>query len=364
MRKIFCMAMIICLLCGCGTKSPTAEQPNKYITGVWISYLELDGMLAKNFKAEFAKVAENCKAKGISDMFVCVRPFCDSYYPSKLFPMRASTKGYDFDILAYMLDVCHKNDINFHAWINPYRVRTVDGEIANLPDGSPAKKWAGSKNVLISNGIYLNPASSEVRQLGIEGVREIINNYNVDGVHFDDYFYPTTDQNFDKASYDEYVSGTEAPLPLDDWRRANVNALISGVYTAIKFKNKDIAFSVSPAASIKNNFNSHYADIAAWVRNGCVDYIIPQLYFGFDYPDDEFSFDMLLADWILVTKGSNTRLLIGLAVYKINTDAEPDRAEWANGADVIKRQVEMCCQNEAVSGHIYFSYSSMAEHIK
>lgn len=326
-------------------------------------------MLSGDFKAEFGAAVQNCLSRGVTDMFVHIRPFCDSYYPSEIFPLRSSAATQNFDVLEYMIGICHQNGIKLHAWLNPYRVRTADCDISALPDGSPAKRWLSDEtadndiNVSLVSGIYLNPASSEARALILDGIREIIDNYAVDGIHFDDYFYPTVDESFDKMSYTAYCTDTQKPLDLDDWRRANVNALVSCAYTAIKFKNKDIVFSVSPSASIDENYNKHYADIAAWVSSDCVDYIIPQLYFGFDYPDSDYKFNNLLDTWQKETSKTDTKLLIGLATYKINTQNEPDRAEWANGRDVIKQQIEICKEASGVAGHIYFSYSSMCQYM-
>ncbi len=372
MKKLLCVVFVLLLLVGC---SPVEEfgqstKTDSYITGVWVSFSELDQMLAGNFKDEFDTVIKNCKLRGISDMFVHIRPYCDAIYNSSLFPLRESAKGYDFDILAYMIELCHKNGIRLHAWINPYRVRTADSEIGAVDGDSPAAKWLADEdaendiNVLLENGIYLNPASSEVRALITDGVREVIDNYDIDGIHFDDYFYPTTSESFDEASYTRYRSNTKNPLLLAEWRRANVNALISAVYTAVKFKDKSIIFSISPSASVEENHNKHYADVAAWINSECVDYIVPQLYFGFDYPDAKFGFNNLVNEWKDLVKGSNVKLLIGLASYKINTDSEPDKVEWANGIDVINRQIEACKQDKSINGHIFFSYGSMIKYLK
>ncbi len=369
MKKLICAILVLFLLVGCTNHTAVNHENEKidYITGVWISFSELDHMLLGDFKAEFDTAVQNCKTRGITDMFVHVRPFCDSYYRSQLFPLRKSVEIHNFDVLEYMINACHASGIKFHAWLNPYRVKTADNDIAALPDDSPAKQWLSDDNpdndinVSTVGGVYLNPASSDVRTLILDGIREIIDNYAVDGIHFDDYFYPTQEATFDERSYAAYCNSTQKPLKHDDWRRANINALISGAYTAIKFKDKDIAFSISPAASIKENYNKHYADISAWCESGCVDYIIPQLYFGFDYPVEEYRFDTLLAEWKKAIKPSDIELLIGLATYKIGTRSEPDREEWTNGAEVINRQIEKCKKSPDISGHIYFSYSSMCE---
>lgn len=366
MKRIICCFVVLIMFCfaGCAPQEPPLLyfDEQRYIIGVWLSYAEIDAMLQKDFKAEFDMVVENCLSGGITDIFVHTVPFCDSYYPSKFYPQRTTQ---NFDVLSYMVDTCHKNGLKIHAWINPYRVRTADNDISKLPENSPAKRWlsdetqANDINVSTFDGIYLNPASAEVRALIISGVREIIDNYNIDGIHFDDYFYPTQDEMFDKQSYLDYCDQNQYPLSLADFRRANVNALISGVYTAVKFKNKSIAFSVSPTASIDENYNRHYADVVAWVQNNCVDYIIPQLYFGFDYPDDNFKFDKLLADWQEITQNTQVKLVIGLAAYKIGTENEPDKTEWADGKDVIKEQINICKTTDGILGYVYFSYSAM-----
>lgn len=378
MRKIIAVLLLLTLaLCGCGRVNNVSSEPEqpkaqslKNISsgGVWLSFSEINAMLdsAEGFKAQFERVMENCRKLQLENLYVHVRAYCDSLFPSEYFPLIPRAEKYDFDIFEYITDTCAENGIKVHAWINPYRVLTSSDDTEALDKESPAYKWLtddsaeNNVNVVKSNGIYLNPAEYEVRELVINGIREILEKYEVAGIHFDDYFYPTTDAAFDAASYEKYKSETKNPLALDEWRRANVNALISGCYTAVKFYNKDILFTVSPAASIENNYNSLYADVKSWVENGCVDYIIPQLYFGFEYPDPSFSFENLLSEWeALVECNDDVGLLIGLASYKIGTAAESDKAEWQSDTDIIARQVECCYESERVAGYVLFSYSSL-----
>ena len=143
MNKILCVVACLVLLAGCrrlNQSIPIYEQP-QYLTGIWISFSELDAMLQCDFKQEFNTVIQNCKAREITDVFVHVRPYCDAYYNSALFPLRESARTQDFDVLKYMIDSCHQNNIKFHAWINPYRVKTADNDISTLPDNSPGKIW-------------------------------------------------------------------------------------------------------------------------------------------------------------------------------------------------------------------------------
>ena len=377
MKKIIiCMLLIFALLCGCAAQNTESGSPpetggsgkSSFSSGVWLSYSEINGMLksSSGFKAEFAEVIKNCSYLKISDIYVHVRAFCDSLFKSEYFPQISAAKELDYDVFEYIISECRKTGIRVHAWLNPYRVSSSSEDTEALDPESPAYKWlhdndaANDVNVVKSGGIYLNPAEYQVRELVIDGIREILEKYDVDGIHFDDYFYPTTDESFDSASYEKYKSGSENPLPLDEWRRSNVNALISGCYTAVKFYSKDILFTVSPAASVENNYNELYADVEGWLESGCVDCIIPQLYFGFEYPDTEFSFEQLLEQWCgLASCNDNVSLLIGLAPYKTGTDSEPDREEWNKYTDIIARQVEKCYENENVSGFVLFSYSSL-----
>ena len=378
MKKIIiCLLLSCALLAGCSYSNcesipqQSKELPYENISssGVWLSFSEINAMLGSDegFKAEFTKVLENCRTLKIGEIYVHIRSYCDSLYKSEYFPLVKAAEGIDYDVFEYIVSACHAYGIKVHAWINPYRVITSSSDKEALGRDCPAYKWLSDdntendKNVCISGGIYLNPAEYEVRELVINGIREVLKKYDVDGIHFDDYFYPTTDPEFDAVSYEKYKSETENPLSISDWRRANVNALISGCYTAVKFYGKDIVFSVSPMASTQKNYNELYADVEAWVESGCIDCIIPQLYFGFDYPDKQFCFDNLLDEWLrLVSENKQVKLKIGLAPYKIGTDAEADREEWNSSEDIIARQAEKCYKNGNVAGYVLFSYSSLA----
>lgn len=370
MKKLWIIIAAILLLSGCATQKPKTDEINYSGTatsGVWLTYSEINGMLSseEGFENEFSKVVLNLKEMKIQNIYVHVRAFCDSLYPSEYFPLAKAVSGYDFDVFGYIVEQCHKENIRVHAWINPYRVSTATTDIEMLPNNSPAYKWLrdekneNDRNVCIAGGIYLNPAQPEVQSLVINGIKEILQKYSVDGIHFDDYFYPTTDPAFDEESYNTYIKGKENPLKLEEWRRCNVNLLISGCYDAIKYINKDIVFSISPTASLKQNYNNLYADVAEWINCGYMDYIIPQLYFGFEYPEDEFKFANLLKEWKNAIKDSKVGLLIGLANYKSVPQLEADKEEWENNYDIISRQVKLCNEDALVQGYVYFSYSSL-----
>lgn len=357
-RTLIILIAFVLALSGCkGWQGKKEANLNEKIIGVWISYSELDKMLLSgDFKGEFNNLTQNLKTLNITDAFVHVRPFSDSLYKSQYYPLRQTVRGYDFDVLEYMIDTLHSSNIKFHAWLNPYRIKQGSTDISDMDNTSVIYKWIEEKseNIGFSNGIYLNPSSSEAVRLIKDGIKEITDNYDIDGIHFDDYFYPTSNAEFDKKSYSLYSSEAEEPLELADWRRLNVNSFISLVGSILK--NKNIIFSISPAASISKNYENLYADITYWSENNYADYIMPQLYFGFDYPDKNYQFEKLLDDWINLLDKSESKLIIGLAPYKIGIDTEAESEEWARG-DIIAKQTEISL--EKTDGVCYFSYSSL-----
>lgn len=366
-RILIAVYIFIFVLSGC--KTNTIDSENCFSScGLWLSYYEVGDMLksSKGLQNELDNMIINCKEIGVEEVYIHVRSHCDSIFLSDYFPLNDNAKIYDYDVFEYMISEFHKNSISVYAWINPYRVSTESEDINALNKESSAYKWLtddlpdNDTNVCLSNGIYLNPASEEVQLLIINGVKEIAEKYDVDGVVLDDYFYPTTDRNFDAMSYESYKSITQKPLTLENWRRTNVNLLISGCYNAIKAKDRNIVFSVSPSHSIDRNYNEFYADVKYWVENGIVDKIIPQIYFGFEYPEKEYRFDKLLDDWKkLVDNKYGVKLLISLPAYKIGTDSTADSKEWNRDSDILSRQAELCFKDEKIDGFVIFSYSSI-----
>ncbi len=375
MKKLLITVLIIALLLsGCGSVNENSDEKEADSgksgiaeSGMWFSYNDINTMLTseKGFSAELLNAVENCKSAQIKNVYIHVRAFCDSLYKSELFPLVRQAESYEQDVFREMLTAFKNEGIKVHAWINPYRVQTSSEDVENLPKLSPAYKWlcddnsSNDSNVCFYNGIYLNPASNEVQKLVLDGIREILDGYSVDGIHFDDYFYPTTEQEFDAARYELYKAESKNPMSLDDWRRANVNALISGAYTLIKGINPDVVFSVSPAADIEDNYVSLFADVGYWIENGYVDYIMPQLYFGFEYPNNSYKFGTLLRNWKkLIARNRKVELFIGLASYKTGTELSPDCDEWGSDEDILARQAELCYQDGDVSGYVFFSYNS------
>lgn len=348
------------------------EDDTGEMRAVWISYIELNfnGLNAEQSKQKVQSMLSNAKNMGFNTVIVHARSHGDAYYKSNYFPYSSyitGTQGADpgWDPLEYMIEVAHGLGLKIQAWINPYRVSSASDDPLTLAESNKARQWMTDSDpsnddwaIKCKGGIYFNPAIPEVRRLIIDGIREIVQNYDVDGIHFDDYFYPTTDSSFDAAAYSRYTA-SGGTLSLNDWRRAQVNTLVSGVYQAIKSIDSNMIFGISPAGNISNCYNSLYADVELWMsRSGYIDYICPQLYWGFEYPNEQFRFNNIADKWASLKMHDGLKLYFGLAVYKSGTvDAGSD--EWIRNNDIIKRQIEYSRTKSSCAGVILFSYSSV-----
>ena len=352
-----------------------AAPPAAELRGMWVTYFELGNMFdaPEGFRAAWDDLLEKSVGMGINALFVHVHSHCDAYYPSDLFPWSkyctgiVGTQGVDpgFDPLDYMVTAAHQKGIAFHAWINPYRVLFDSQDLTLLSDDNPAKIWLTDSDPdndtyvrSAGEGLYLNPAVQEVQALVAAGVREIVSRYPVDGIHFDDYFYPTEDEGFDEKEYAAYRAAVwDDPLPLDDWRRANVTAMIARSCEAVHNTRPGCVFGIGPMAGIEGNYSKVFADVGGWVETGVVDYLMPQLYFGFDFGIEAYRFDTLLARWRDLTRGSKVALYVGLGAYRIGTD-EAGHEEWTEHHDVLARQIDRGRQ-AGCAGYCFYSYSAL-----
>lgn len=330
-------------------------------------------------KSEAIRILDLAQDTGFNAIFLQVRPTADAFYKSGIFPWSRYLTGEQgtapdggFDPLKFWVEEAHKRGLELHAWINPYRVTKKESgqpshDFASLASNNPAvlnPQWV----VKHSDGnLYFDPGLPQVRKLIIDGVLEIVRNYDVDGIHFDDYFYPSTSFN-DQATYNKYKASGQS---LDDWRRENVNILIRDCYTAIKQVRSSVRFGISPfgiwanrssnpRGSDTNGFQSyygHYADSLKWVKDGIIDYIAPQLYWNIGYSIADYG--KLLAWWNDAVSGTGVDLYIGQAAYKAG-DPNPE-SSW-HGTGEIVRQLELNDTMERVSGSIMFTYNSLANY--
>lgn len=348
----------------------TADTPesDEEMRGVWVSYMELSmenesSKTQKAFEDKFTEIAQKCREGGFNTLIVQVRPFCDALYKSSYFPwshILTGTQGENpqYDALQIMCDICKENNLKIHAWINPYRVSSNETP-KKLSDNNPYIK--NSKiGIKTDNGIFLDPSNETAQQLISDGVKEIAENYDVDGIQFDDYFYPTEDESFDKKQYEAYIEkyGKENSMSLDNWRTQNVNTLICKVYRTIKSVDSSVEFGISPQGNIGNN-DGLYADVKSWCTcKGFADYICPQIYFSLENP--ALTFEDCLDSWTSLDFDENVKLYVGLGGYKAG-NGEYDEETWLLSDSILADEYDILCNNKSVRGFMLYSYNSLED---
>ena len=378
------LALAVMFSCLAPSAAMKASAATKEYRGVWFSFYDYDryrstykNNTAANFTTYFDKVLDNCKAAGFNTIIVHVRAFGDAFYKSAYFPTSAHIAGrqgkaLSYDPLSIMVQEAHKKGMRIEAWINPYRVSS-GSSYSKLSAKNQAKKWHKSKkastrrNVLSYGGkLYFNPSKKAVRTLIINGVKEIVRNYAVDGIHMDDYFYPSFSAKKYKSAFDakEYKASKEkkAGMSIENYRRKQVNLLVSGIYSAIKSINKNVTFGISPAGEIDNLTSkySYYVDITTWTKStGYVDYIAPQVYWGFNHRTAKY--DKVVNRWKSITDQSKVKLYIGLPAYKMGYPSagttSKEKKELKNAGTLSK--MITYGRNNKVDGFIVFDYSDI-----
>ena len=373
------------------TPAKTAKVPNfiplpKEVRGVWISFLDWEKMPCekKAFEKEAAAILDRCLELHLNTVFVHARSHSDAMYKSLYYPWSrfiTGTQGQNpgYDPFKIFIDLAHKRGISFHAWINPYRVTGNLNNWSQVSKKNPAKKWLNDSKkfndrwVLKHKGeYYLNPSIPEVRKLIIKGVNEVICNYHVDGIHFDDYFYPELDDSTALTSFDkkEYAL-SKSKMSIDNWRRHNVNLLLKEVYKTVKKAKPSTSFGISPMGNIARlrSNNCYFTDIDTWLKQtGYIDYIVPQLYWGFEARNSKgepapYAFSPMLKNWVELKKKSKVKLFLGLGIYRTGKDTKDNNeiSEWLRYNDLMKRQIEAGRATGFVSGFVFFDYKSFQE---
>ncbi|MGV7117414.1 family 10 glycosylhydrolase [Paenibacillus kyungheensis] len=353
-------------------KAPTSTVAKDGLRGAWISTVyNLDWPAtsgATKQKQEFSKLLDDLQGMGINAVFVQVRPAGDALYKSSLMPWSkylTGTQGKDpgYDPLEYMVAEAHKRGMEFHAWFNPFRA-TTDANTSKLASNNVVLKhpdWV----IKFDNKYYLNPGIPAARQSVIDTVMEVVNNYDIDGVHLDDYFYPyseTASNKFgDDSTYASYNSGkfkTKA-----DWRRGNINSFVQQLNTSIHNSKPAVKFGISPFGVWRNKssditgsdtkagvtaYDTTYADTRTWIKNGWIDYIAPQVYWSMTLPVARY--DKVVDWWANETKNTGVDLYIGQALYKISTP----EIGWSSSNEIIN-QLKYNEKYSNIKGSIFFS---------
>ena len=340
-------------------ETPTAPNPALPAgewRAVWVSYLEwarLDFSSEETFRAGAAQLLDNCAGLGLNTVLAQVRPFGDALYRSNLYPwshLCTGVQGQDpgFDPLDVLLQEAHGRGLSVEAWINPYRLR------------SSAPEWTCT----VGEGVYLNPAEPAAAGYVVQGVAELVQNYAVDGIHFDDYFYPTTDEGIDAVQF--AASGVSSRTI---WRRENVTALVQAVHDAVKAQDPTLRFGISPQGNPDNDEDRQYSDVKAWLAAGgdhaVVDYLCPQVYWGEGFTlssgSTRFAFENIVPEWLGYPRAADVALYFGLGAYRIGVGdggADPDAGTRWNTGEALARQVQFLREQNA-GGWALYRYGSL-----
>ena len=339
----------------------------------WMTYSEIrvtDELKNETaYEKHIGSLFENMKKIGVTDCFVQVRPFADAMYPSEYFPLSIyAEKADNFDPFAVIVSLGKSCDIDIHAWINPYRISskpiTEDSEYFSM--------WQKNTGDIINtpSGVYFNPCSLKAQSLILLGIEELLEKYNIKGIHIDDYFYPPDFADNDKEQYESYCQ-KGGSLDINQWRRENVSSLVSAAYLKVKSFGEDKMFSISPSGNTDKNYTQLYADVYSWCKGGYCDIILPQIYFGFE--NESLPFEECLNDWLNITDCEKVKLIPALALYKSGQEdifAGNGKYEWQKNSDIISLQVRLIkeknCKGFALysSSYINFSEKFTAEELK
>jgi len=356
---------------------PTAKNaPKREFRGVWVATVSnIDwpsrpGLSADQQKQEFIGLLEQHKANGMNAIILQVRPAADAFYAKSREPWSQWLMGKQglapaagYDPLEFAIKEAHFRGMELHAWFNPYRA-TTSSSPALSKDHMVVKRpdlfftYAGKKQ--------FDPGIPEVREYIIQVVLDVVKGYDIDGIHFDDYFYPypVAGQVIrDANTFAQYPNGF---TNVNDWRRNNVDLLIEQLDDSIHHYKKHVKFGISPFGIWRNlredslgsatnglsNYSELYADSRKWVKEGWVDYINPQVYFSFTRKAAPFG---TLVDWW----GENAygrHLYIGQAAYLVNQKME---AAWRL-PNQIPDQIRYMRENNRVQGSVFFSSKSFS----
>jgi uncharacterized lipoprotein YddW (UPF0748 family) len=359
-----------------------ASTPKRQLRGMWISSVtnidwpSAPGLSEQTLKDEYDRWLDLAQKLHFNAVFVQVRPAADAFWPSPFEPWSqylTGVQGKDpgWDPLAWMVAETHSRNIEFHAWFNPYRASMpspgAGPDISKLADNHPLRQhpdWAVPYPVNAAGSrLYYNPGIPDVRHFVEDAIMDAVTRYDIDGVHFDDYFYPypAAGQDFgDDATYATYGAGFASKA---DWRRNNINLLIQEMDQRIHTAKPWVKFGVSPFGIWRNaaadplgsatggtqSYDANFADTRLWVKNNWLDYIVPQVYWNIGLAVADYA--VLVPWWSQVVAGTQVQLYIGQADYKIATAGQP--AQWFDPTEMSRHLT--LNESYQVSGDVHFS---------
>ena len=347
------------------TTVSTQSKQNAPIYAMWFPVMDyadtLQGKTADAFRSIMRERFQQAASIGINTVFLHVRAYQDAYYHSTLFPTGSyAHEQLNYNPLAIMVEEAHKQNLSAHAWINPLRGGT-DAVMERTDSSYPVGKWYndpaknGTYLVKVGENWWLNPAYPEVRELVAEGVREIVTQYDVDGIHLDDYFYPTTAADFDAAAFE-----ADGASDLAAFRLEQTNAMVKQLYDTVKAQDKTLLLSISPQGTLHGNYDSQFADVRTWASTpGYCDVLIPQVYFGFE--NETAPFAETAAMWAEMVTCEQVSLVVGIGTHKLgkeDTWAGSGSMEWIEHLDIPSRQAELLLHMEGVDGLAIYDYAT------
>ena len=362
MKKILVIIVLSIVLISNIKLDRTSIKKEEETRAIFVSYIELNKYIKGNdyeiSKRNIRKIIKNIKRLKCNTIILQVRSASDAIYKSNIYPMSLNIVNteYDdyYDVLDYFIKESHKSNVKVIAWINPYRIRTTCDK-TTITEKNPAYKYLDTDIVYINNGIYYNPSKQETEDLIVKGVEELLN-YDVDGILFDDYFYP--DNNIDKKDYEEYIKNNEF-IEEKNYRLNIVNKMIKRVYKTCK--NKNIKFGISPDGNIDNNYNKNYADVKYWLKsNEYIDFIMPQIYYGFYNSTRDYI--KVTKEWENLIENKDIELYIALAFYKVGMEdkyAKSGFNEWIDNDNIIMREILLSRNLKNYKGFSLFRYENI-----
>ena len=334
------------------------QQSGSPVVAAWLTAVSLSDMLKGATEAAYRATVHQeltwlCE-NGFTDVFVQVRSNGDAYYRSRVYP-RAASWSQDFDPFQVFLEANQQVGLQVHAWINPYRCQTA-GQMLKIPDTYPTRMWAQEQAesiVQVSGRWYLNPADEHAQALICTGAQELLDGYDIAGLHIDDYFYPTTEPELDAAAF--AASRSE---DLTAWRTEQVNTLVAALYAQAHAA--DRIFSISPRGDPAASAQLLYADPETWCsQSGYCDWILPQLYYGFD--NETCGFAEMLALWQGMVQTDGVRLIPGICTYKVGQAddwAGTGRMEWLIEQEIPAQQAAAVLETGLNGVAVYSSAST------
>jgi len=376
MIKKTTLLLLVLSFASCSVFKPI-PQPKTEFRGVWVATVVNIDWPKNGFdpiekqKKDFLEILDFYDGLNFNAMIVQIRTAGDAFYKSNYAPWSRFLTGKEgsspigeYDVLEWMINECHNRGIEFHAWLNPYRA-TFDLKTDIL---SPAHDFNLHPEWMLKYGkkYYYNPGLPEVRERLVAIMDEVITHYDIDAIHFDDYFYPYKIKNEvfqDSLSYSYHSIPNQS---LENWRRSNVDSLVKNIHRTIKSKKPWVQFGISPFGVWKNNstdpkgsdtragqttYEDLYADPLTWMENGWIDYLTPQVYWSMDLPVASHS---KIVDW-WSKNSNNTNLYIGNGAYKVRNNS--DKA-WENKKE-LPNQLKLARKTEQVNGNVLFSAKSL-----